>query len=409
MAEVIKNLLFLMFYIMTLKPQLSEAIDFKMNPQISSLAASVDYFTSKLYIAVATTTNENVFMSPFSIATILAMVHSGAKQNSAKQLENALNITSNPNFLTLAFQQYISALKKSNMGITFNSVNRLYANEHFHISGDYKKNISKYYFSDVESADFEKNSENTRIHINDWVMKNTNNKIKDLLPNGSLTPQTMLVLINAVYFKGKWEEKFPEQATSSQKFHLSSDKTISHDFMYVSENFNTKIDSNYKVVELPYIGKAFSMFIILPNKINGLHSLEKGIDAQFLEDIIGRKGFESLYLELFMPKFRLESDFQLGMVLKQLGVSDLFDANKADLSGMTDGQKNMFASEVFHKAFVEVNEEGTEAAAATGMVMMAMSAQMGIQFNVDHPFMFLIVDNQAQLIHFIGKVTNPSL
>ncbi|XP_036367119.1 serpin B3-like isoform X2 [Octopus sinensis] len=342
-------------------------MDSAKKQDISNLAASIDYFTNSLYQAVATGINENVFMSPFSVATVLSMVYLGARQNSSKQFENVLKITSNPDSVALAFKEYFSLLKNSDKLVTSNLVNRLCANEKFPISEDYKNNMVKYFFSDIENVDFITNAEKTRITINDWVKNNTNNKITDLLPSGSLTPQSVLVLINAVYFKGTWAETFGKKATSSRKFYLSSDKTVSHDFMYLSEGFNTKISDNYKVVELPYIGKAFSMFVILPNEINGLAALEKEINAQFLKDIVDRKGFQMMCLKLHMPKFCLESSFQLGDVLKKLGLSDIFDPLKADLSGMTGAEKNIYASEMFHKAFVDVNEEGTEAAAATGI------------------------------------------
>ncbi|XP_036367076.1 leukocyte elastase inhibitor-like [Octopus sinensis] len=386
-------------------------MDSAKKQDIGNLAASIDYFTNSLYQAVATGTNENVFMSPFSVATVLSMVYLGARQNSAKQFENVLKITSNPDSVALAFKEYFSLLKNSDKLVTSNLVNRLCANEKFPISEDYKNNMVKYFFSDIENVDFITNAEKTRITINDWVKNNTNNKITDLLPSGSLTPQSVLVLINAVYFKGTWAETFGKKATSSRKFYLSSDKTVSHDFMYKFEDFNTKISDNYKVVELPYIGKAFSMFVILPNEINGLAALEKEINAQFLKDIIDRKGFKMMLLVLHMPKFRLESSFQLGEVLKKLGLSDIFDPLKADLSGMTGGEKNIYANEMFHKAFVEVNEEGTEAAAATKARLVPCKGRLVINpldFDVNHPFTFLIVDNRTKMIHFIGKVTNPT-
>ncbi|XP_014778358.1 leukocyte elastase inhibitor isoform X1 [Octopus bimaculoides] len=413
MARIITGFLFLAVLFCMSQQTVSDTIAYNMDSakkqDISNLAASVDYFTNSLYQAVATGTNENVFMSPFSVATVLSMVYLGARQNSAKQFENVLKITSNPDSVALAFKEYFSLLKNSDKLVTFNSVNRLCASEKFPISEDYKNNISNYFFSDIENVDFITNAEKTRIAINDWVKNNTNNKITDLLPSGSLTPQSVLVLINAVYFKGMWAEKFPEHATSSRKFYLSSDKTVSHDFMFKSEDFNTKISDNYKVVELPYIGKAFSMFVILPNEINGLAALEKEINAEFLKDIVDRKGFEMTHLELYMPKFHLESSFKLGDVLKKLGLSDIFNPQKADLSGMTGGEKNIYASEMFHKAFVDVNEEGTEAAAATGMVVTNYMLRIGMQFDVNHPFTFLIVDNRSKMIHFIGKVTNPTI
>ncbi|XP_014783776.1 serpin B3 [Octopus bimaculoides] len=384
-------------------------MDSAKKQDISDLAASVDYFTNSLYEAVAAGTNENVFISPFSVATVLAMVYFGARQNSATQLENVLNITSTPDSVALAFKEYFSLLKNSDKLITFNSVNCLYANEKYHISEDYKNIIIKYFFSDIENVDFIKNAEKTRITVNDWVKNKTNDKITDLLPSGSLTPRTVLLLINAVYFKGIWADKFPEQETYSKQFYLSPDKTVSHDFMYISEYFSTKVSKNYKVVELPYTGKSFSMFVILPNEINGLAVLEKEINAQFLKKIVNRKGFKMRYLELNMPKFRLESSFQLGDVLKKLGLFDIFDPQKADLSGMTRHNNNIFANEMFHKAFVDVNEKGTEAAAAFGVMVTDGIIEIDMQFDVNHPFIFLIVDNQAKMIHFIGKVTNPTI
>uniref|UniRef100_A0A0L8II22 Serpin domain-containing protein n=1 Tax=Octopus bimaculoides TaxID=37653 RepID=A0A0L8II22_OCTBM len=413
MARIITGFLFLAVLFCMSQQTVSDTIAYNMDSakkqDISNLAASVDYFTNSLYQSVATGTNENVFMSPFSVATVLSMVYLGARQNSAKQFENVLKITSNPDSVALAFKEYFSLLKNSDKLVTFNSVNRLYASEKFPISEDYKNNISNYFFSDIENVDFITNAEKTRIAINDWVKNNTNNKITDLLPSGSLTPQSVLVLINAVYFKGMWAEKFSEHATSSRKFYLSSDKTVSHDFMFKSEDFHIKISENYKVVELPYIGKAFSMFVILPNEINGLAALEKEINAEFLKDIVDGKGFKLRRLQLNMPKFRLESSFKLGDVLKKLGLPDIFDPQKADLSGMTGGEKNICASEMFHKAFVDVNEEGTEAAAATEIHLVLCSAKIGMDFDVNHPFSFLIVDNRTKMIHFIGKVTNPTI
>ncbi|XP_029645070.1 serpin B11-like isoform X2 [Octopus sinensis] len=384
-------------------------MDSEKGQDINDLAASVDYFTNNLYQAVAAGTNENVFMSPFSVATVLSMVYFGARQNSATQLENVLKITSTPDSVALAFKEYFSLLKNLDKLITFNSVNCLYANEKYHISDKYKINIVKYFFSDIKNVDFIKNAEKTRIIINDWVENKTNDKITDLLPSGSLTPHTVLLLINAVYFKGIWAEKFPKKATYSKQFYLSPYKTVSHDFMYISEYFNTKVSKNYKVVELPYIEKSFSMFVILPNEINGLAVLEKEINAQFLKEIVNRKKFQERYLELSMPKFRLQCSFNLGDVLKKLGLSDIFDPRKADLSGMTDSENNIYASEMFHKAFVNVDEKGTEAAAAFGMFVIDGVKTVDMQFDVNHPFIFLIVHNETEMIHFIGKVINPTI
>ncbi|XP_052830615.1 serpin B3 isoform X2 [Octopus bimaculoides] len=376
--------------------------------EIKNLAASIDYFTSSLFQDMVIGINENVFMSPFSVATILSMVYLGAKQNSAEQLKNVLNVTSTPNALALAYKKYFSVQKNSNEANMSKSVNRLYVDDKFPILKSYKHKISNYFFTDIKNVDFIKKAERIRIDINKWVKKETYNEITDLLPSKSLSSDTVLLLVNAMHFEGMWAERFPEKVTSSREFHLSSGKTISYDSMFISEDFNTKISHNYKAVELPYMGEKFSMFVILPNKMDGLAALEKEINAEFLKEIKERKGFKQLSLELYLPKFHFQSAFELSDTLQNLGLSDIFDASKANLSGISS-RKNLYVNKFFHKTFIDVNEKGTEAAAASGEVVInPVSAQTGTIFDVNHPFIFLIADRRIKMIYFIGKVTNPA-
>ncbi|XP_029648048.1 leukocyte elastase inhibitor isoform X2 [Octopus sinensis] len=376
--------------------------------EIKNLAASIDHFTSSLFQEMVIGTNENVFMSPFSVATILSMVYLGAKQISAEHLKNVLNVTSTPNDLALAYKKYFSVQKNSNEANMSKSVNRLYVEDKFPVSESYKHKILEYFFTDVKNVDFFKNAERIRIDINKWVKNETYNKITDLLPSKSLSSDTVLLLVNAMHFEGMWAARFPERVTSSREFHLSSGKTVSCDSMFISEDFNTKISQNYKAVELPYMGVKFSMFVILSNKMDGLAALEKEINAQFLKETTERKGFERLSLELYLPKFHFQSAFELSDTLQKLGLSDIFDASKANLSGISS-EKDLYVSKFFHKTFIDVNEKGTDAHAASGEVVInPVSAQTGTKFDVNHPFIFLIADRRTKLIYFIGKVTNPA-
>nr|AHX00578.1 serpin [Amphioctopus fangsiao] len=402
----------LLFVVVTLQT-LTEINSSKMkssnhHQEIKNLAASIDSFSASLYQEMVTGINENVFISPFSIATILSMVYFGARQNTAEQLKNVLNITSTPNAVGSAFRNYFLTLKNSNDDNICKSVNRLYVDDKFPISKSYKHDISQYFFTDIKNVDFVRNAERIRINANKWVKKETYNEITDLLPSKSLSADTALLLVNAMYFQGIWAERFQEKVTSPRKFHLGSGKSVSCDFMFLSEDFNTKISYNYKAVELPYVGEKFSMFVILPNKMDGLAALEKEINVQFLKEIIKGKGFEELSLELYLPKFRFQSALELSDGLQNLGLSDIFDASKANLSGISS-QRELYVSKFFHKTFIDVNEKGTEAVAASGEVVISpVSAQTGTAFDVNHPFIFLIVDRRINMIYFIGKVTNPA-
>ena len=381
-----------------------------VNKNIENLALSMDTFTSSLYQTVAASNSENLFLSPFSIATVLSMVYLGARSNTAKQLEDILNASAAKEKIHIAFQEYMSLLQSDSKNFTLKSANRIYANHKLPVSNDYKTQLNQFYLSTIESVDFDQKAAETKDAINKWVEQYTNGKIKNLIPDNALTPETLLVLINAIYFKGSWAEKFPEEATSRREFFLSPGQQIEHDTMYISDKFFIKTDSNLgcNILELPYVGNSLSMFVILPDHVDGLRSLEQKLSPGFFHSLIEKKGFRKTEVEVFLPKFRLEARFELEDILAKMGLTDLFNDEKSDLSGMVSDDKRLYVSKVIHKAFVEVNEEGTEAAAATaGLVMCAMSLEMGVEFKADHPFMFSIVDKRSKVVLFVGRVTNP--
>ncbi|XP_060063867.1 LOW QUALITY PROTEIN: leukocyte elastase inhibitor-like [Ylistrum balloti] len=244
--------------------------------------------------------------------------------------------------------------------------------------------------------------EAARREINDWVSTQTAEKIQDLLPQGSLNPLTAMVLVNAIYFKGDWKTKF--KVTKDMTFHSlkGQEKTVKMMFQKATK-FPLKHDDDKKVLELPYKGNSLSMVIILPDDRDGLSALEEKLTPSALKGLM--TDMPPIKVEVFLPKFKLKSGFELSEVFQQMGMKDLFDKTKADLSGI-DASRMSYVSAIFHQAFVDVNEEGTEAAAATATAVVMMKRSLPrppLQFKADHSFMFVIEDNRSDTILFVGR------
>ena len=339
------------------------------------------------------------------------MVYLGAKGNTAKQLEDTLKISFLKNQVHCAYREYLSLLQSDNKNFTLKSANRIYANQKLPVSNDYKTRLTQAYLSTIESVDFDQKAAETKDAINKWVEQYTNGKIKNLIPDNALTPETLLVLINAIYFKGSWAKKFPERATRKRDFFLNSNQIVKRETMHVTEKFYFKHEANLgcKILEIPYIENDLSMFVILPDNRNGLGLLEQRLDPKFFHSLVQRKGFSKIKMEVFLPKFRLETKYELNNILSKMGLTDLFDAAKSDLSGMVSYDMWLYVSQVIHKAFIEVNEEGTEAAAVTGGIIGITSIIKYPKFQVDHPFLFCIVDNRMKIILFLGRINDPEI
>ena len=251
------------------------------------------------------------------------------------------------------------------------------------------------------------NSEAARKTINDWVEKQTNEKIKDLLPAGAIDSLTRLVLTNAIYFKGTWAKQFDPKSTYDGQFWANGKDAVKAPLMHQSGEFNFYDSPDLKAVELPYSGQGLSMLVLLPTQCAGLADLEKKLTpeqlAKWTEQMKPTKE-----LSVTLPKFKFTSEFSLKDRLSALGMKDAFNPDKADFSGMNGGKEEVYLSAVIHKAFVEVNEEGTEAAAATGVVVKARAVRVTPTFIADHPFVFLIRDNKSGAILFLGRVADPT-
>uniref|UniRef100_A0A672KXZ4 Serpin B6 n=1 Tax=Sinocyclocheilus grahami TaxID=75366 RepID=A0A672KXZ4_SINGR len=265
----------------------------------------------------------------------------------------------------------------------------------------------------MEKVDFKKNSEAARVNINKWVEKKTQGKIKDLLPPQGVDETTKLVLVNAIYFKGNWEKKFSKEATRDGQFKMNKTQTKPVKMMRQKSKFPLAFipEMNSQVLELPYVGKNLSMLIILPNEIQGettgLQKLEKALTYEKLMEWTKSSKMLQEEVQVSLPKFKMAETYGMVQFLRSMGMEDVFDPQKVNLSGMSSNN-NLAVSNVIHKAFVEVNEEGTEAAAATGITITTTSMPLPPKtFIADHPFLFFIRHNPSNSILFYGRICSP--
>jgi len=337
----------------------------------------------------------------------LAMTYAGAAGNTKAELKKVLfgDWNENEDDVHTMYGEVMEILNKEGSPYKLELANRIYAHEPSvgDLLGSFKNILQQKYTSDIHPVDFGK-SEETRGLINQWVEEKTNKKIKDLIASGVLSAMTRLVLVNAIYFKGDWKTQFDKEHTRSDKFHVSANKEIDVDMMtmrgqklYYNEN------EEYQILGLPYKGEHLFMFVVLPRERFGLGELEKSLDGKkFLQSIMESNRERKLeYVQ--MPKFKLEETVELVKVLDHLGAKDMFSESAADFSNI-NGKKDLYVSDVIHKAFIEVNEEGTEATAATAAVMNLRCAMpMNPSFVADHPFLFTIIDMRSTSILFLGR------
>jgi serpin B len=289
--------------------------------------------------------------------------------------------------------------------------NRLWGQEGHHFLEAFLKTLRDDYQADLQQLDFQTQPEQARQTINQWVEQATQGKIKDLIPQGLLNEMTRLVLTNAVYFKGKWQQPFKPDATQPAPFFLSAGKQADVPLMYQKQHcrfgkFDLAGQAGLQVIELTYQGDELSMVVLLPNQKDGLSALEKQLSVDNLKQWTTKLAQPEV--KIWLPKFKLSAEFQLRDVLTDLGMPLAFTPHRADFSGM-DGQHDLYISAVVHKAYVDVNEEGTEAAAATGVGVVGAMARppKPQEFRADHPFLFLIHDEKTGCILFLGRVTDP--
>lgn len=348
----------------------------------------------------------NLFLSPHSISTSLAMTYAGARGETEQQMARALHFTLPQETLHPAFADLQASLNaaQSSDTVQLSVANSLWPAKDLSLKPDFLAGVERNYQTRLTPLDYGQ-PEVARKTINRWVENQTRDKIKDLIQPGVLGPDTVLVLANAIYFKGRWLHEFKPANTLTQPFHLTSTSTIDGPMMHQrSLECGYHEDADVQVLELPYRGERLSMVVLLPAKVDGLAELEEGLTAPRLEAWL-RGLSSSREVNVWLPKFKTTSSFTLNRPLTALGMVDAFGA--ADFSGMFAGGGPAI-SEVVHKAFVEVNEEGTEAAAATGVIMKMSAGPPPATFRADHPFLFFIRDRITGSILFLGRIQNPT-
>ena len=350
----------------------------------------------------------NIFFSPYSISTALAMTCAGARGNTEKEMAETLKFSLGRDCLHPAFayiESELSGIQKSG-NLELAIANSLWPQKDYKFLDEYISLIKEYYGTSITPVDYKRAHEEARKFINEWVERKTEDKIKDLIQRGVLNALTRLVLVNAIYFNGNWESQFRPDRTEETPFHISPDKTVQAPLMQQTHRFRYGEMKDLQVLELPYVGEDLSMFILLPQKGVGLHKIEKDLNIENLAQ--WKQGLQKTEVVVFLPRFKMSSMFRMDDTLVSMGMRDAFDASRANFSGM-DGSHGLYIGAVLHKAFVDVDEEGTEAAAATAVVMARKSASARLPvFRADRPFVFLIQDNKTESILFMGRLTDPA-
>ncbi|XP_060657880.1 serine protease inhibitor 42Dd-like [Drosophila nasuta] len=375
--------------------------------QSSIFSRGLAKFSINVYTKlVANNPNDNIIFSPFSIQTCAAMARLGASGRTAAQLDRGLNLISN-NAIEIAesFHNVLAAFEKSSV---LRIANKIYIKSGYQLRDEFSSLIFKKFLSGVEPIDFTQNEKAARA-INSWVEQRTENLIKELISPSALHQDTQLVLINAVHFKGTWAHQFPKIDTRNEKFYLNNDNSIKVPMMKLTKRFRyAELDFlDATALELPYKDSDWSLLILLPNRKSGLPHLERKLGGTQLSQI--RKKLYLTDVIVKLPKFKSEFKVELKNTFKQLGMSEMF-SDKADFSRMITSPEQLKVSKIFHKAVIDVNERGTEAAAATAIVFLPKMGHIKPlkpkKFNADHPFNYYIINNQSTVL-FAGKLLNP--
>jgi serpin B len=378
----------------------------------ASLVEGNSAFAFELYQALKGEEG-NLFYSPYSISLALAMTYAGARGETAEQMADTLQFLLDQDKLHPAFNWLDAELAgrgegskgKDGEGFRLNVVNAIWGQKDYEFLSSFLDILAENYGAGLRILDFMTDTEKSRLTINDWVSDQTEGRIEDLIPQGALNELTRLVLTNAIYFNAAWAYPFDEDMTADGQFYLLDGGQVSVPMMKQTESFGYTDGEGYQAVELQYDGAELSMVILLPEDDN-LKAFEGTLNAQQVDSIID--DLKHTEVALTMPQFKFESEFNLNDILAGLGMPVAF-SGAADFSGMT-GNRELFISDVVHKAFVAVDEAGTEAAAATAVIMeLTAMPDPPVEVTIDSPFVFLIRDIETGAILFVGRVMNPSV
>ncbi len=371
-------------------------------PPDAALIKANNEFALELYRQIKSD-KDNIFFSPYSISTALAMTYAGARGESEKQMAEVMHFGSNQSSFHSRYRNYLSYINGLNAGdsVEINTAQAMFAQKEYEFLDSYFNLVKSNYNAGLQLVDFKNELEKSRVLINTWVAGQTKNRIENLIAQGMITDLARLVLVNAIYFKASWAKAFNPAETITKNFFPSPESPVKADFMKMEDIFSYREDSSIQLIEIPYCDSTLSMLIFLPkdkaamSKIETLLRLESTY-SYWLTELVPTK------VRLLLPKFKLTSEFELSDVLKKMGMPHPF-SSQADFSGIT-GKMDLMIDKVIHKAFVEVSEQGTEAAASTAVIIRQKSAMVIPEFNANRPFIFIIKDNTYNNILFMGRV-----
>jgi serpin B len=398
------------------KPTVEQANETGYSPEALAemVVANNDYAFTQ-YANLRDGNADNIFFSPYSISTALSMVYEGAVGETAAEIQNVFGLITDSAVRRPATARLYNLLNPRNADYQLSTANALWVQQDYQLLPSYTEPVKDYYRGYATNLDFLTATEASRLTINDWVEEKTNDKIKDLFPSGSINGDTRLVLTNAIYFKGDWLQQFDSSKTQDEEFTTAAGQVVMVPMMRHTDDAEYRYmeAAGLQMLELPYKGEELSMLVLLPDdnetglsSDRGLSMLEESLSAEQLRS--WEEQLREREVDVFLPRFKLETKYSLNDSLALLGMPSAFNPSVADFSGMS-GARDLYISSVIHQAFVEVNEEGTEAAAATGVVMTGMAMpMMKPLFRADHPFLFLIKDNETGAVLFMGRVVDPS-
>ena len=353
----------------------------------------------------------NLFFSPESISTAFGMAYAGARGQTATQMQQVFHFTLPPDRLHPAMGALLAGMNAQHKDYELHVADALWAQQDSNFEESYLKLVQSDYGAGLHKVNFKISPDTVRATINAWVEKQTNDKIKDLIGQGALNTSTRLVLTNAIYFKGDWQDPFDAQATQKDEFHLSATQWVTTPMMHRTGGYRYYDGGTFQALELPYAGNEISMVVLLPKQTDGLTALEQsftsGVAGEWIQKL---EPVDKVILTL--PSFTMTQQFELSGALSAMGMAQAFSGS-ADFSGMT-GKPEFSISAAIHKAYIDVNEKGTEAAAATAVVMYATAMRREapepppIVFRADHPFLFILLDTKSGSMLFLGRVADPT-
>ncbi|NP_001164754.1 serpin B13 isoform X1 [Oryctolagus cuniculus] len=390
---------------------------------MDSLGAANTQFGFALFKELKKTNDGNVFFSPVGISTAIGMILLGTRGATASQLQKVFHFEKDTDSTRIKtgekeigetekihqyFQKFLTEISKLSNEYELNITNRLFGEKTYLFLQKYLDYVEKYYHASLEPVDFLNAADETRKKINSWVELQTNENIKDLFPDGSLSSATKLVLINTVYFKGQWDREFKKENTKEEKFWL--DKSTSKSVLMMTQchsfSFTLLEDLQARILGIPYKNNDLRMFVLLPNDIDGLEKIINKITPENLIEWTSPGHMEERNVNLHLPRIEVEGSYDLEPVLPGMGLEDAFSECQADYSGMCL-LSGLHAQKFLHRAFVKITEEGTEAAAATGIGFAVTSASGYEDFHCNHPFLFFIRHNESNSILFFGRYSSP--